>query len=394
MKHFNHLVIATIIFGVVLTSCKKEEFKPIVKKYTVSFNSNGGSAVLPQTIKEWESLTKPDDPTRSGYTFAAWYMEPELINCWQFGGMLTENITLYAKWNPIDPLFKITGLTMDNYPNVDGSTSSAPLNILIACKLLEIGYDWTNISVSNMRSLKPNLNKDNTEKFRERVKSSQTHESFINLIDYKADLILSARSISADEKEYGDVAGVSLIETPIALDAFIFIVHANNPIKSLTTKQIQDIYTGKITNWKEVGGKDAKINPYVRDANSGSQELMESLVMQGLEIADFTASNIELYINTMVGVYDAALRDPNAICYSIHYYKEQIVPGYVVQTIAIDGIEPNKKSIENSTYPYLSEVYATIRSNLDKSSMAYKLYELLQTEAGKRVITESGYVPN
>ena len=374
-----------------LTSCGNYEHKP--EGYTVTFNSNGGSEVLPQTVMYGETVTRPEDPKRNGYTFASWYQEEKLTNNWDFVfNMVTSDVTLYAKWNPIDPLFKISGLTLGNYPYVDGSTSTRPLNVLIACKLLDIGYDWKTSSLTNMRALEPNINKNDSEKFWERVKASQTHESFIYLIDKKADLILSARAISSDEKEYADAAGVSLIETPIALDAFIFIVHTDNPVKSLTTKQIQGIYTGKITNWKEVGGKDAKINPYVRDANSGSQELMESLVMQGLEIADFPASNRELYVNTMVGVYDAAFRDPNAICYSIHYYREQIVPGYAVNTIAVDGIYPDRESIANSTYPHIADVYAIIRSNLEKTSMAYKLYDLLQTEVGKRAIAESGYV--
>jgi phosphate transport system substrate-binding protein len=363
--------------------------------FTVSFISNEGSAVLPQTVKRGETVAKPVDPTRNGHTFASWYTEMELINNWDFMVYwVTADMILYAKWNTIDPLFKITGLTMENYPSVDGSTSTGPLNTLIACKLLDIGYDWRQSPSSNMRFLEPGLNKEDNSKFVERVKSSQTHESFINLIDNKADFILSARSISSDEKEYANAASVSLIETPVALDAFIFIVHPSNPVYSLTTKQIQDIYTGKITNWKEIGGRDAKINPYVRDANSGSQELMESLVMQGLDIADFSVSKTELYINTMIGVYDAAINDPSAICYSIHYYKEQIVPGYTVKTIAIDGIYPDKENIGNGSYPHIAEVYATIRSDLDKSSMAYKLYELLLTEAGKRVVAESGYVPD
>jgi phosphate transport system substrate-binding protein len=66
----------------------------------------------------------------------------------------------------------------------------------------------------------------------------------------------------------------------------------------------------------------------------------------------------------------------------------------IAKTIAVDGISPDKKSIKGRRYPYIAEVYAVIRNDLDKSSMAYKLYELLQTNAGKQVIDESGYVPN
>ena len=395
MKFFSYLAVAATILGVALTSCGDKDdnlFKS--KNFKVSFDSNGGSAVSPQTVKEWDGVIRPDDPTRSGHLFAAWYREPELINNWDFVlNVVSADMTLYAKWNTIDPLFKIPGLTLDNYPRVDGSTSAAPLNILFACKLLDIGYDWTNSSASNMRALEPNL-KNNAETFWGKIKSSQTHESFINLIDDKTDLILSAREMSSDEKEHANASGVSLIETPIALDALIFIVHPNNPVTSLSTGQIQDIYTGEITNWKEVGGVDAKINPYVRNANSGSQELMESIVMKGLDMADFPVSYPELYINSMVGVFDMVTSDPYAIGYTINYYKEQIISGIPVKTIFVDDIYPDKESISNGSFPFVAEVLAVIRSDLDKSSMAYKLYELLQTEAGKKAIAESGYVPD
>ena len=396
MKYFNYFAVIATILGAIITSCHNDDpqyyIKPI--EFTVSFNSNGGSAISPQTIKEGDWVTRPDDPTRNGYLFASWYTEPELINTWHFGlNSVIADLTLYAKWNTIDPMFKIPGLTLDNYPRVDGSTSTAPLNILVACKLLDIGYDWTNYSVMNMRALEPNL-KDNAEKFWEQIKSSQTHESFINLIDDQADLILSARAMSSDEKEHANVKGVSLIETPIALDALIFIVHPMNPVQSLTTKHIQAIYKGEITNWKEVGGVDATINPYIRNTNSGSQELMESIVMKDFDMADFPVSHSELLINSMAGVFDAVTVDPYAICFTLYYYKEQMITGVEVKTIAVDDIYPDRESISNNSFPYVADVLAVIRSDLDKSSMAYKLYELLQTETGKRAIAESGYVPN
>ena len=269
-----------------------------------------------------------------------------------------------------------------------------PLNTIIACKLLDIGYRWQKDPYQNTQSLVPNLNNDNSERFREQVKSSQTHQSFINLINNDTDLILSARKMSSDEKEYAGAQGVDLIETPIALDALVFTLHPSNPVKSLTIKQIQDIYTGNITNWKDVGGRDAKINPYLRNANSGSQEQFEMVIMKDLNIAEFPESSYELVINSMIMVFDVVTTDPNSICYTFHYYKEQMITETNVVSAAIEGIYPNKESISNNSYPLVAEVYAIIRSDLDKSSMAYKLYELLQTEEGKRVISESGYVPN
>lgn len=286
---------------------------------------------------------------------------------------------------------KIDGITQENYPKVDGSTSTDPLNRLIASKLLGYNYKWERAEFMNGLWY---LNTDLPHEFvTDRLKSSQTHNSIINLIDKKADIILSARKISPDEKVYADNAGVGLIEMPIALDAFVFVTHLDNPVKSLTTQQVQDIYTGKVKNWKEVGGSDEVIKPYTRNQNSGSQELMESLVMKGLSMADIEV-DYEPELPSMSLVFTRLRSDVNALGYTVYYYKEQIVRDNVVKSLAIDGIFPDKQSIKNKTYPYVAEVYATIRSDLDRNTMAYKLFELLQSDAGKSSILESGYIPN
>lgn len=291
--------------------------------------------------------------------------------------------------DPVSPV--IEGLTLDNYPKVDGSTSTAPLNMIIACNLLDVKYRWESW-YSNLQEVVPDLNKKNSGKLGERIKSSQTHKSFANLIDGTADLILTARTISSDEKALADAAGVKLIETPIALDAFIFIVNPANTVSSLTREQIQGIYTGEITDWNEVGGEEGEIHPYVRNPNSGSQELMESLVMKDLEIIPLPQS-AELMAFTMTGAFEKVDADEQGISYTVYYYKEHIIRSTPALTIAVDGIYPDKTTISNGSYPYVAEVYAVIRDDLDPMSMAYKVYEWLQTDAGSRTIVESGYIP-
>ena len=286
----------------------------------------------------------------------------------------------------------IDGFTLDNYPRVDGSTSTEPLNTLIACKLLGIRYQWVKTPYGGPWRIEPIFrSNNNSSNFSQLIRSSQTHNSFINLINGQADIILSARKMSDDEKALANTAGVGLIETPIALDAFIFIVHSNNPITNLTIGQIQNIYMGKINNWNEIGGNDRQINPYVRNPNSGSQELMESLIMKDIRFMDFPVSPEVIF--TMGGVFDIISSDIDGICYTVYYYKEHILRDTTAKSIAINGIHPTNESIRNRLYPLVAEVYVVIRSDLEPSSMAYKLYEFLQTELGKEVIRESGYIP-
>jgi phosphate transport system substrate-binding protein len=296
--------------------------------------------------------------------------------------------------NDINPnLAIIKGFSLDNYPKVDASTSAGPLNTIFACKLLGIKYQWVK-TYNGLWDLEPILkNKNNIKKFDELIKTSGTHPSIVNLIDKKADFVLSARKISHDEITYSDSKGVELIEIPIAWDAFVFILHNGNPVTTLTIEQIQDIYTGKITNWNEVGGNNSSITPYIREPNSGSQELMELLVMKDKEIMDFLQISWEA-VFTMTGAFEAVQSDVNGICYTVFYYKENIFKDARVKSISIDGVYPNTESISNGVYPLNAEVYAIIRSDLNKSSTAYKLFEFIQTETGKEIINESGYIPN
>jgi len=231
------------------------------------------------------------------------------------------------------------------------------------------------------------------EIFEQKIKLSQTHNAIINLINDEVDIILSARKMSAEEKGYAAEVAVNLIETPIALDALIFVEHPDNRIKSLTSSQIQDIYKGKIKKWKDVGGNDTPITPYVRNQNSGSQEIFETLVLPNEQIPeDFPEDQT---ITGMMLLLSRVQSDINGLGYTVFYYKENIIRDLCdVRTLSVNGIYPDKNTIKSRKYPYTSEVYVSIRSDLDKSSMAYKIYELLQTSAGKRMINESGYVAN
>lgn len=132
------------------------------------------------------------------------------------------------------------------------------------------------------------------------MKHSNTHQSFIILIDDKVELVIAARSISRDEMKYAEDQDVTLIEKPIAKDALTFMFNPSNPVDNLSTSQLQGIYTGGITNWKEVGGNDEQIRAYVRNCNYGSQEKFETLVMAGLQIVEYPELQVGL---TMMSPY-------------------------------------------------------------------------------------------
>jgi len=313
---------------------------------------------------------------------------------------LTTRCTCFERDFPAGSIWKeaesgfvgIENISFENYPKVDGSTSASILNHIVACKLLGIRYCWMSPGGVSEWHIQKNWDDiPNDISFYDLVTTSQTHGAFMNLIDGKKDIIVTHRTISPDEKAHADAAGVKLIETPFALDAFVFIVNKDNPVNSLTIDQVQKIYTKKITNWSKVGGKNADMRVFTRPRNSGSEEVFRTLVMNGIEPADFPASDL----NLMYEVFLEVTLNINSICYSFLTYKDMQARKLCdeVPVLAIDGICPDEETVKNRKYPFTSEVCVAIRSDLDRNSMAYKLYEWLQSKAAASTLIECGFIP-
>ena len=288
-------------------------------------------------------------------------------------------------------------ITISNFPVLDGSDSTAPLRYILMCKLLGFDYEWqASPFIQNPDEAPKQVvpiftcsEDEQRELMTKRLLNSNTHESFMNLIDDKVEVIITARSISRDEKTYADEQGVTLIEKPIARDALAFMVNLKNPVNNLSIKQIQGIYTGEIVNWSEVGGLDCAMKPYVRNRNSGSQEKFETMVMVGLTIKDFPEIQIG---TTMMAPYYQLEQDTAGIAFTPFNYYKVIMGSGSTKAIGVNGVAMTKETIKNDTYPYTSNVYTAVRSDIDKSSMAYRLFEFLTTDEGQAIVDESGYV--
>lgn len=289
-------------------------------------------------------------------------------------------------------------ITTSNFPVLDGSESTSPLRLILMCKLLGYDYEWQYSPFIQRqedapRYVEPNYTCDEETRrdlLLNRLLNNNTHGAFVNLIDDKVDIIITARSISRDEKVYAEEQGVTLLEQPIARDALTFMVNAQNPVSNLSIDQIHDIYMGNVQNWSEVGGLDCVMKPYVRNRNSGSQEKFETMVMDGLTIADFPEMQIG---TTMMSPYYQLEDDTAGIAFTPFYYYKVMVDSKKVRAVGVDGVEMTKENVMNGTYPYTSKVYTAVRSDIDKSSVAYRLFEFLTSDAGQAIVDESGYVP-
>jgi phosphate transport system substrate-binding protein len=223
----------------------------------------------------------------------------------------------------------------------------------------------------------------------ERIRHQGTHQAYVNLIDGAADFILVARAPSQDEMDAATARGVELDVRPVALDAFVFLANVENPVRTLAVHQARRVYTGEITTWAELGGPAEAIHAYQRDPNSGSQELMQDLVMGGAPMIEAP----DMILLSMAGPIHALHDDVWGIGYSVYYYARYIFPDANVRLMGIDGVEPTAESIAGRTYPLTSEVYAVVRGGMSPESPAVSLRDWLLTAEGKAVIAESGYIP-
>ena len=203
---------------------------------------------------------------------------------------------------------------------------------------------------------------------------------------------------SEEEQKLAQDNNVELDITPVVNEGFVFFVNKENPINNLSLKQIQDIYSGKITNWKEVGGLDEKIVPYQRPVNSGSQSGMLELVMKdeaGNPIPMIEPTK-ETFEETMMGIIEAVADYDNArqsLGYSYYYYANTMFTKDSIKLIAVDGVEPNNETIKNNTYPIHTAYYIVTRKDEPQDSLVTKLKEAMLSERGQIVAENAGYVP-
>jgi phosphate transport system substrate-binding protein len=207
-----------------------------------------------------------------------------------------------------------------------------------------------------------------------------------------ADILIAAEPSQSVYDEMAQ-ANFKYEMAPIATDALVFIVNASNPVSNLTTEQVQKIYTGEITNWKEVGGADQKIEAFQRNETSGSQALMVKCVMKDLKMATppegYTIAEMEGLI-TAVKSFDGSA---SAIGYTVYYYADDMKMADGLKIISIDGVSPDDETIAAKKYPFLNPYYTVIAASEPADSPARLLYGWLQSPEGQALVKREGYVP-
>ena len=233
--------------------------------------------------------------------------------------------------------------------------------------------------------------------------SSKTHGAWLNLADGEADIIFLVAP-TEDELDYFADKGVDIEMKVYGYDGLVFIGNESNPIRNLTSAQIRDIYSGKITNWNQVGGSNADINVYIRNQESGSQRLFESLVWDGYSMPDFSrmgfsedeidptvTHRVETY--SVYGEMDAITRNVLINQYSIGFnimsYIDNTFGDSTLKLFAVDGYLPDTENFASGMYPYLTTSYVAIRADAPADSPARQLYDWVGSPESERIISEN-----
>ena len=216
------------------------------------------------------------------------------------------------------------------------------------------------------------------------------------LINGTTDICQASRQIKQQEIDQAEANGVTPYEIQVATDALSVVVNPANPVSELTIAQLSAIYTGKITNWKEVGGNDATIVVLSRDTNSGTHVFFKEHVvqMQGMATEDKSLEygSKVLFLPSTEGGVSEVVRNSNAIFYpGLGYVTGEVKPLAIKKTAGSPGVLPSVATALDGTYP-VSRPLLYYTNGAPAGVIKAFIDYCLSTEGQARV-TKVGYVP-
>jgi ABC-type phosphate transport system substrate-binding protein len=267
------------------------------------------------------------------------------------------------------PAASASAFTLADLPRIDGSTANIPLISLVIQRL-------TGVSATEA---------DNA------VETSGTPLAYRNLISDLTDLLL------VYEADQGTLAlikesGVKLELHPLGRDALVFFTNSSNPVTSLTTAQFRKIYTGGITNWSQVGGRDAEIIAYQRPEESGSQALLRKFVVGKATMAKAPSERISGEMGEIIDAVAGYANSGNAMGYSVYYYLTTMYSAENIRMLAAAGVAPSSQTIADGSYPYTNDFFAVVRADSPAGSPARRVLEWLLSDEGRQAVSDAGYV--
>jgi phosphate transport system substrate-binding protein len=203
-----------------------------------------------------------------------------------------------------------------------------------------------------------------------------------SLINGACDVATLSRPMKNSEVKAAQDAGILALERVVAMDGIVLAVHPGNPLANLTVGQIRDIYTGKIKNWKDLGGPDQPIVVISRDTNSGTYESFETLVMNKEKMGE----KVE-YVGSNGAIRQRVMSTPAAIGYVGLAFTEG------VKALTVNGVEATPDTVTSKKYPVARPLYMYTNGRPKDGTALSDYINLGTTPEGKRIIEDTGFVP-
>ncbi len=204
-----------------------------------------------------------------------------------------------------------------------------------------------------------------------------------SLVNNTCDVAAMSRPMKDSEFKAAADKGIQPVAHVVALDGLPILVHPSNPVKELTVEQVRDIYLGKISNWKQVGGPDKAIVSISRDTNSGTYETFAKLVMAKEKIHE----NCE-YVGSNGAIRQRVQSTPAAIGYAGLGFVDK-----TVKALKIDGIYPSAETVQTGEYPIARPLFLYTNTYPKLGSSLYQFITIHLTEDGQEMVEEIGFVP-
>jgi phosphate transport system substrate-binding protein len=226
------------------------------------------------------------------------------------------------------------------------------------------------------------------------VTGGGTGTGIASLINGTVDIANASRAMKEEEIAEAQAQGFEPVEQVVAIDALAVILHPANPVDALTIQQLSDIYTGKITNWQEVGGRDAPIVLLSRETNSGTHVyFLEEVVRQGDSDSTAIFAPQTLLMPSSVGITSELRRNPNAIGYDglgyIDPAHERVVA--IASDAESEFVLPTVATAASGAYPLSRNLFMYTAGEPTDEIVAYLAW--IRSPAGQQIVANLGFVP-
>lgn len=205
------------------------------------------------------------------------------------------------------------------------------------------------------------------------------------LLNKTTDIAMASRAMKQSEIDKAKELGIGVEEVVLGFDGITLIVNQNNQVKGLDSVTLGKIFRGEITNWKEVGGDDAKIVALSRDSSSGTHEFFKEHVIRGGEKNNLEYGPETLYMPSNEAIKQEVKSNKYAIGYIGMGYMDDSV-----HSLAIDGIAPSKENVSNKTYPIAREVYWYVPS--ERTGTMKELVDFAISADGQSIVESEGFI--